>query len=175
MQSIFSEEIQSLRQTPRVLAAAVKDRPDEWLDSRHRPDRLSPREVLGHLVVGEQIDWVPRIRIILSHGESRPFDPFDVLAGNQMSRERSVGDLVKEFEVLRSANVTAVERLGLTRDDLSKAGTHPGLGRVTLDELMATWVSHDLYHLGQIFKSYAAPFQARVGPWQEFLNLPDFN
>lgn len=165
----------SLARTPSLLAEIVKDRTAGWLDSRHASDGLSPREVLGHFIHGEREDWIPRVRQILESGEERPFKPFDVDGGNRMSHERSVADLLDEFGRLRRSNLEVLEELHITDDDLGKTGLHPKFGRVTLDELLSTWVAHDLYHLGQIFKSYSAPFCDRIGPWQELLNLPHFN
>jgi hypothetical protein len=171
---LLEEEIGSLRRTPALLGEIVKNRPDEWLDRRHRADCLSPREVITHFIVGEQVDWMPRIRIILDLGESRPLDAFDVYSGNVLDW-RPVDELLKKFAQLRGTNVERLEGLGLTQTELARTGIHPDFGRVTLDELIATWVAHDLYHLGQIFKAYASPLRQRIGPWQAYLNLPDFN
>jgi hypothetical protein len=170
---VLSSEFGSLRRTPSLLAEVVRGRPQEWMARRHRPDCLSPTEMLGHFIVGEQVDWMPRVRIILEFGESRPFEPFDVYSGNAIEGGPDV--LLAEFARLRERNVCDLERLNLTQEDLARTGIHPAFGRVTLDQLIATWVAHDLYHLGQIFKAFAAPLQPRIGPWQEYLNLPDFN
>jgi hypothetical protein len=170
---LLADEIRSLRRTPRLLAEVLEGRPDEWLDRRHRPDCLSPREVPSHFIVGEQVDWMPRVRIILEYGESRPFEPFDVYSGNEIAGSQEA--LLEEFARLREANVLALQELNLTPEDLARTGTHPAFGRVTLDQLIATWVAHDLYHLGQILKAFASPLEGRIGPWQEYLHLPDFN
>jgi len=165
----------SLARTPALFREIIAGRPDSWLDSRHAEDSLSPREVLGHFIYGEEVDWMPRIRQILSSGQDHPFTPFDVYGGNAMSHERGVEDLLAEFETARRANLEELEGLGIAGADLGKTGIHPAFGVVTLDELLSTWVCHDLYHLGQIFKSFSAPFRDAIGPWQEFLNVPNFN
>jgi hypothetical protein len=36
--------------------------------------------VVGHLIHGEKTDWMPRLRRVLEHGESVPFDPYDRFA-----------------------------------------------------------------------------------------------
>lgn len=172
---IYPSEILSLSRTPIVLSEIIKGRSDEWLDSKHGEDNLSPREVLGHFIIGELDDWVPRIRHILDIGEKTPFKPFDVYGGNAMSYDRSVDELLNEFKIQREKSLNDLKSLRISAEDLRRAGTHPKFGKVTLDQLFATWVAHDLYHLGQLFKSFSALYKERVGPWQEFLNLPHFN
>jgi len=172
---VRASDIASLERTPILTKEVYVDRPAAWLDSRHGADCLSPRETLGHLIEGEIGLWIPRARHILQSKEESPFEPFDVTVGNKISYQRSVEDLVDEFARLRAASLLELERLQINDLYLGKIGIHPKFGRVTLDELLSTWVAHDLYHLGQIFKAFAAPFQASIGPWQEFLNLPNFN
>lgn len=173
--AVRAADIASLARTPILVGEIVLDRPPEWLDSRHISDGLSPREVLGHFIHGERKDWIPRIQQILESGEDHPFQPFDVLGGNQISHEWSAGRLVQEFAGLRRANLGKLEQLQITDHDLGRTGLHPKFGRVTLGHLLATWVAHDLYHLGAIFKSFSAQFRESIGPWQELLNLPHFN
>lgn len=173
--AVRSADIASLARTPALVRAIVLDRTPEWLDSRHAGDCLSPRETLGHFIYCETNNWIPRVRHILESEEERPFQPFDVFGGNRISQERNVAALVQEFARLRHAGLKQLEQFQITDFDLGKTGLHPVLGPVTLDQLLATWVAHDLYHLGQIFKSFSAPFRSAIGPWQTILNLPQFN
>jgi uncharacterized damage-inducible protein DinB len=57
----------------------------------------------------------------------------------------------------------------LTPADLALEGVHPELGRVTLAELLATWVAHDLGHIGQVVRVMAKQYGAAVGPWRRYL------
>ena len=169
------DDLASLARTPVVLREILIDRSDEWLDARHGTDVFSPRETLGHLIQGERELWIPRIKLILEAERPKTFGPFDIKSGDEISHTLSVEILVQTFADLRQASLDELQKLTITPEGLAKTGIHPKFGEVTLDQLLATWVAHDLYHLGQIFKSFSAPLQPRIGPWQEFLNLPHFN
>ena len=172
---VRAADLTSLARTPILVKEIYQGRPDRWLDSRHGSECLSPREVLGHFIVLDTFGWLTRMRLILDSAEPQTFAPFDISSGHAISYEKRVEDLVAEFALLRANKVEELSELPLTDADLGKLGIHPKFGLVTLDQLISTWVAHDLYHLGQIFKSFAAPFQPSIGPWQEFLNLPQFN
>lgn len=45
----------------------------------------------------------------------------------------------------------------------------PNLGTVTLRQLLATWVVHDLRHVRQIARVMAKQYAAGVGPWRAAL------
>src|SRR5947199_4004983 len=55
----------------------------------------------------------------------------------------------------------------LFRSDLP--GEHPTLGRVTLRQLLAAWVVHDLGHVAQVARVMAKQYRDQVGPWIPFL------
>jgi hypothetical protein len=59
----------------------------------------------------------------------------------------------------------------LSDDRLDLKGMHPELGEVTLGQLLATWVVHDLNHIWQISKILAKKYDAEVGPWKEYLSV----
>jgi hypothetical protein len=164
-----------LSQTPSTLRAAIEGRPDSWLDSRHAEGVVSPREAVAHLVLRERESWVNRIRWVLESGESKPYAYVATATEQEVLAAHSVEELLNEFETLRAERIAELEALQLTVDDLQKPGLHKILGPFKLGQLLSTWVAHDLYHLGQIFKSYSSLYVDEVGPWQQFLNLPQFN
>ena len=61
--------------------------------------------------------------------------------------------------------------LNLTEDDLERKGMHPVLGEVTLRNLLATWVAHDLGHLAQVVRVMARQYSDAVGPWRTYLSI----
>jgi len=107
----------------------------------------------------------------LEFGENRAFDPFDRLAQERESREKSLGDLLDEFTRVRAENLTELKGLKLRPEDLARRGRHPSLGVVTLSELLATWAAHDLTHLHQISRIMAHQYREAVGPWSKFLGV----
>jgi hypothetical protein len=132
---------------------------------------FSPFDVVGHLIHGEQTDWMVRVRVILEHGEARPFAPFDRYAMFEASKGKSMTELLRTFALLRAKNLADLRALHLTPEKLDGRGTHPALGGVTLRQLLAAWVVHDLNHLHQIAKAMAFQYQQEVGPWREYLSI----
>ena len=128
---------------------------------------------MGHLIHGEETDWVPRMRIILEHGEAVPFTPFDRFAFRTASVGHSTDALLDRFESLRRDSLRAVREVTLDEAALGRTGMHPGLGRVTLGQLFAAWVVHDLGHLKQVSRAMARQYRDAVGPWREYLTILD--
>ncbi len=160
-----------LAQTPRVLTALLGDLPAEWTLAKDGADTWSAYDVVGHLIHGERTDWMPRARRILDQGKSLAFDTFDRAAQFAESRGKSLNRLLSEFAGLRAANVRDLEALRLGALDMKREGMHPELGVVTLGQLLATWVAHDLNHLGQIAEVMSRQYRAAVGPWRAFLDI----
>jgi hypothetical protein len=132
---------------------------------------FSPFDVVGHLIHGEQTDWMVRVRVILEHGETRPFASFDRYAMFEASKGKSMAELLRTFALLRAKNLGDLRALQLTPQKLECRGSHPALGGVTLRQLLAAWVVHDLNHLHQIAKAMAFQYQQEVGPWREYLSI----
>lgn len=167
----LSEAIAVLERTPATLDTLLRGLPDGWIHAHEGGETWSPFDVIGHLIHGEQTDWLGRIRIILEHGEGRPFDKFDRLAQFAASKGRTLDALLDEFAALRRANLGALRGLGLGPADLVRTGTHPAFGRVTLGQLLATWVAHDLDHVVQIARVLARQYSDEVGPWRAYLRI----
>lgn len=160
-----------LGRTPATLNALLRHLPDEWALSREGPDSWSPFDVVGHLIHGEESDWIPRARVILHDGESRPFEPFDRFAMLEKSRGQSMGDLLSTFERLRAESLLELDKMNLTPEVLGKRGRHPELGVVTLSQLLSTWVVHDLGHVGQVVRVMAKQYGEAVGAWRAYLPI----
>jgi len=158
-----------LRRTPATLNSLLHRLPDEWALSDEGPDSWSPFDVMGHLIHGEETDWIPRAKIILEYGESRSFEPFDRFAMFEKSSGKSMGELLALFEQLRGENLKELERMNLTSEMLERRGLHPELGVVMLNQLLSTWVVHDLSHVGQITRVMAKQYGEAVGPWRDYL------
>jgi DinB superfamily len=158
-----------LRRTPRTLDYLLRDLPDDWIVHNEGPETWSPFDVIGHLIHGEETDWIPRAKIILAHGEDRAFEPFDRFAMFEESRGKSMSELLDTFTQLRESNLQELDEINLTPATLEKQGRHPELGLVTLRQLLATWVVHDLGHVAQVVRVMAKQYRGEVGPWQQYL------
>jgi hypothetical protein len=168
---VMAEAVAILARTPATLDSLLRGLPDSWITANEGARTWSPFDVIGHLIHGERTDWIPRARIILEHGDTRAFDKFDRFAQFADSEGRTIGSLLDEFAALRQANLHALEVLGLTEHDLDRPGQHPEFGVVTLRQLLATWVAHDLDHLVQISRVIARQYTDEVGPWRAYLRI----
>lgn len=165
------EAIAILSRTPRTLNALLRDLPDGWILAHEGGETWSPFDVIGHLIHGERTDWLPRAQIIVKQGEAREFDKFDRWAQFRESSGRTLTALLDEFAVLRQDSLRALDALRLTEADLDRRGRHPELGVVTLRQLLATWVAHDLDHVVQISRVLASQYSEEVGPWRAYLRI----
>ena len=158
-----------LERTPATLRAMLGGLPAAWTEANEGPDTWSPYDIVGHLIHGERTDWIPRARIILAQGVDRRFEPYDRFAQYRESQGKSLAELIEEFARLRAGNLATLREWRLTDRELALEGEHPGLGRVTLRQLLATWVAHDLGHVAQTARVLAKQYREAVGPWREYL------
>jgi hypothetical protein len=158
-----------LERTPRVLDALLSTLPEGWTAGNEGGETWSPFDVVGHLIDGELTDWMARLRIVLSTGPHRRFEPFDRFAHIERNKGRSLPELLLEFGRLREKNLNELRALELTAADLQRTGEHPAFGSVTLEQLLATWVAHDLGHIAQVTRVMARQYREAVGPWEAYL------
>ena len=158
-----------LERTPGVVDVLLSNLPVAWTAGNEGGETWSPFDVVGHLIDGEMTDWMPRVRIILEQGPRRRFDPVDRFVHITRNKGRSMNDLLIEFRELRTKNLSDLRALALTAEQLRLTGEHPAFGTVTLEQLLATWVAHDLGHLAQITRVMAKQYREAVGPWEAYL------
>jgi hypothetical protein len=166
----LSEAVAILSRTPASLAAMLEGLPETWTRATEGEGTWSPYDVIGHLIHGEHTDWIPRAQHILS-GDPGPFVPFDRTAQFTDSQGKTLGELLKTFAGLRQENLATLRGMDLTAADLDRKGLHPELGEVTLRQLLATWVVHDLDHVSQIARTMAKVYSEATGPWIEYLSI----
>ena len=171
MEFRFDEALPVLQRTPTVLRALLSELPAAWTGATEGPGTWSPFDVVGHVIHGERTDWVPRIEHLLRHGDAEPFPVFDREAMFSASKGRSLGELLETFAGLRTESLARLRELGLTDADLTRVGRHPEFGVVTLGQHLATWVAHDLGHVGQVVRVMARQYSDAVGPWRAYLSI----
>jgi hypothetical protein len=173
MQFAIKDSIEVLEQTPAVLDALLRNKSTVWLNCRKSPEAFSAVDVMGHLIHGEMTDWIPRARMILEEREKRTFEPFDRFAFQAIIAGKSISELLEEFAKSRRQSIESLRVLDLGEGDLNLPGLHPDLGPVTLSNLLATWVVHDLGHIAQIVKTMAGEYREAVGPWRKYTTILD--
>src|SRR6266850_2144055 len=161
--------IDVLGRTPATLRALLGGLAEPWVRGTEGPDTFSPFDVVGHLIDGEETDWMPRARIILAKDGDRRFERYDRFRHRARNAARSLESLLAEFAKLRAANLELLASWKLTAANLDLTGVHPTFGPVTLRQLLAAWVVHDLGHIAQISRVMAKQYREDVGPWVPFM------
>jgi len=160
---------QVLARTPATLDALLRDQPDAWTQPNEGPETFSAFDVIGHLIDGEETDWMPRTKIILAQGPDPRFEPYDRFRHRARNKERTLNSLLDEFARLRATNLETLLGWDLLAEQLELRGQHPRLGAVTLRELLGAWVVHDLGHIAQVVRVMAKQYRDVAGPWIAFL------
>lgn len=155
--------------TLQTLLGGLQELDEPWTRGNEGPDTFSPFDVVGHLIDGEETDWIPRAQIILARGPNIRFDPYDRFRHRARNRDRSLTSLLEELGRLRAANLELLRAWRLTAAELDLPGVHPALGAVTLRQLLVAWVVHDLGHVAQVARVMAKQYRDAVGPWVPFL------
>jgi hypothetical protein len=174
MKYSVAKSIEILENTPAVLTTLLAGVSDDWVMNNEGPDTFSPYDVLGHLIHGEKTDWVVRAKMILEFGNTKTFERWDRFAQYEESKGKSLQQLLLDFDAIRKENMLWFKALHLTEADLDKKGVHPVLGEVTLRNLLATWVVHDLTHIAQVTRVMAKQYKDQMGPWPEFFRILSF-
>jgi DinB family protein len=171
MQHDLQDTISLLSRTPAVLNALLRDLPETWTQRNEGKNTWCALEVVAHLIYGERTDWIPRTKILLQFGESKAFEPFDRAGHVQESQGKSLEQLLDEFARMRAESLAELRALNLRPEDLTRRGRHPAFGPVTLSQLLAAWVGHDLTHLHQISRIMAHQYREAVGPFSAYLGV----
>jgi hypothetical protein len=160
-----------LAHTPAAFDALLAALPAPMLAADDGPETWSPLAVLRHVVWCEAQGWVSRLRTIRERGGADAVQPLDRDDGFRRYADWSPNRLLGEFARLRSLSLAELDELALTPADLALEGRHPGLGAVTLGQLLATWVTHDLAHLAQISRVLARHTGRDAGPFRVNFSL----
>jgi hypothetical protein len=158
-----------LERTPHTFRAMLAGLPSAWINATEGPETWSPYDIMGHLIHGERTDWIGRAQIILAEGPDRQFKPFDRFAQFEESKGKTLADLLDDFARLRTENLATLRGWRLTEAKLNLEGVHPAFGTVTLRQLLATWVAHDLAHIAQAARVMAKQYRDAVGPWRAYM------
>lgn len=165
--------VEVLATTPAVLDALLRGKSESWLQSRRTPDAFTPMDVLGHLIYGEETDWIPRVRWILDNRDTKAFEPFDRFGFQAWMAGKSVDELLDAFARARVESLQALRAFELSEEHLDFPGKHPEFGHVTLRNHLAAWAVHDLGHIAQIVKTMAWEYREAVGPWRAYTTILD--
>jgi hypothetical protein len=171
MTHTLDTSISLLFRTPAVLQTLLRGLPDTLTFRNEGKDTWSCFDIVGHLIHCERADWLLRTEWLLKYGETQPFPPFDRFGHVRESQVKSLPQLLDEFAQLRTDNLAELRAMKLSSADLSRRGLHPGLGPLTLSELLAAWAAHDLNHLHQLSRVMAHQYCDSIGPFTQYMGV----
>lgn len=160
-----------LENTPSVISALLNNLSDEWTIFNEGENTWTAKEVVAHLIVCEESDWLPRTKIIISDNQDKTFLPVDMIAHFAIASNKPLQDLILDFQQLRESTLNEIKTLNLQDTDFNKSGIHPKLGEINLQQLIAAWVTHDLTHIAQISRVMAKQNKENVGAFATFLSI----
>jgi len=167
----LNQSVEILSRTPATLDALLRGAPDEWIMVNNGGESWSAWTVVGHMLDNEEDNWIARARFILDNGDARAFEPINRRAVSEEHQGTPLPDLLDKFSALRASNLDTLRGWKLTAGKLQSVGLHPSLGQVTLSQLLATWVAHDMNHMGQIVETLSRHYKEAVGPWIQYLAI----
>jgi hypothetical protein len=165
----LQKSIEILCRTPQVLQAQLSGLSNDWIVGNEGPGTWSPFDVVGHLIVCEETNFLPRTLFMLAEGENKLLDSIDMTAHLNRNDGKSMNDLLDEFSQVRKGNIEKLESLALTEQDFKKTAIHPTIGTVCVANVLSTWVAHDLIHLVQINRVMAKQYKEEIGHFIHFL------
>ncbi|MGI8812501.1 MAG: DinB family protein [Pyrinomonadaceae bacterium] len=124
---------------------------DEQGTFAYSEGKWSVKEVLGHIIDGERMFAYRAFRI--SRGDTTPIEGFeqDGYIENARANERTMDDLLDEFELLRLANVIFFKNL--IDADWRRKGTASGLG-ISVAALAYIMAGHVTHHVNILAERY---------------------
>lgn len=167
----LQEAISVLERTPRVITELLSGLSRDWIESNEGKETWSPLDVVCHLILGEKTDWIPRVEIILNNSLKKDFIPFSMTDHFEIGNGRDLLQLLDLLSELRVQNIQKLKSFDIQDHQWNLTGVHPEFGAVTLKELIATWVAHDLGHIVQISRVMAKHYKEEIGPWKKYLTV----
>lgn len=166
----LNKSIQVLNNTPDVLLALLHDLDEEWTNKNEGENTWTAKEVLAHLIVLEETGWLPRVKVILNSGAGEKLAPINMESHFDLAKNTTLEELLSKFRAIRQHQLKELSGLHLSESDFQKTAEHPVLGTITVQQIIATWVTHDLTHTAQISRVMAKQYINAIGPFVKFLN-----
>jgi uncharacterized damage-inducible protein DinB len=171
MQFEIQEAETLLRRTPASITALLEGLSETWLAANEGADSWNPNDVVAHLVYCDRHNWLPRVKHILETGTGKAFSPLDRQGGMALRQTHTAPQLLELFRQTRRDSLLELQQLSIDSRLYGATGLHPDFGTVSLGQLLATWVVHDLSHLAQTARILAHQYRANVGPWSVYLRI----
>ena len=171
MKFTLSKSLEILERTPKIISTMLSGLSEEWITGNEGDNTWNAKEVVAHLIVCEKTNWLVRAKIILSNTANKNLELIEMTSHFELAKNNSLETLLKEFKMQREQSVIALKNFNLQNEDYTKSAFHPEIFEVNLQQLIATWVTHDLSHLTQISRIMAKQYKDEVGSFEAYLKI----
>lgn len=167
----LSKSLEILERTPSVLSNLLSGLSEEWINGNEGQNTWSAKQAVAHLIVCEETNWLPRVKIILFDNTNKTLEPISMTSHFDVAVHHTLDSLLHDFETLRKNGIEALKSYHLNDLDFIKSAFHPEIQEVNLKQLISTWAIHDLTHINQISRVLAKQYKNEVGPFKKYLKL----
>ena len=171
MEFQIDDAIKLLSQTPATLSSLLKNLPEKFIKQNEGGDSWSPKDVIAHLILGDEADWINRVKFIIEHGISKPFQHSDPSAQFEQIKRKSLTELLQLFANLRQKNLEELKQLHLSSEQLQIKGAHPAFKEISIKQILSAWVVHDFNHIYQISRIIAKQYNQELGPFKPYISI----
>ena len=147
-----AERLDRLGRTGHELDATIADRPESALCRRPDEKNWAPKEVVCHLRDTEEF-FMLRFQTLAAAAHEPPLVPADPerWAHDRQYIRSDAGEAGRAFRRRREESLAHLR--GLADGQWARAGLHPTLGRVTVEDIVNLMVWHDANHLDQLHRA----------------------
>lgn len=139
--------IQTIRELPQNVIAAVAGLSDEQLDTRYRPDGWTVRQTVHH-IADSHINSLCRFKLAMTEDNPtiRPY--FENLWAELADSRLPIDVSLKIIEGIHLRWTVLLE--SLTDEDFQRPLVHPDTGEWTVEQFLALYAWHSRHHTAHI-------------------------
>ena len=144
----------------RGLFQGISDKQARW---KPRKDKWSILEVVNHLYDEEIEDFKKRLGLTLNRPDAQwpPIDPEKWVVQRDYNK-RSLVESLSNFLNERESSLLWLH--GLRSPDWQATHSHPKMGPMPAELILANWLAHDLFHIRQLNDLHFAWLKRTVAP-----------
>ena len=160
----------AIRVTPQTIRNLVTAVAGDFARWHPGPDAWCVNEVVGHLIEADRRGFDGRVRTLLAQDQPQlqGWDPPEV-ARRRRDCERDIFELLAELETMREESARLLQQL--TPEQLLRAGQHPLVGELRVQDVIHEWVYHDAAHVQQILTNLQQWVWPHMGNAQRFSEI----
>ncbi len=162
--------LEILERTPTVLKTLLADLSGDWTASTSDHE-VGIHQIMHYLILNEEDTWLPNIKTILDGHRPSLLGLYEKLMPPEEVPDKAINSLLKEFKFLRELNLAEIRRLQIQLSNLNVTEDFSIWGKLSVKELMASWMVHDLSHIAKISRIMANRYETEVGKWSQHLDI----